>query len=145
MQSPKKEHLSAARPRPQRKPQGRRGRAAASARAAAGAAPANKTRSRPGQLAVAELQARAGSQWALLAAQDAQAYAVEEERRKEVDHHEQSVLLLPDCHVQALTCELRKTSIPPDRDAARSMFSTGCHINVDAQNLRSGSILCLIS
>ncbi len=26
-----------------------------------------------------------------------------------------------------------------------SMFSTGCHINVDAHNLRSGSILCLMS
>lgn len=94
LQKPVTVHIHTVRPRLQRKPQGWRARGAASTSrtaggastvtSAAGAVAAAKPRSRPGQLAVEELQARAGSQWALLAAADARTLALEEEMRKKV-------------------------------------------------------------
>lgn len=78
----------AARPKPHRKPPNRRARAAAAAiRAAAAAArSAKQPRSRPGELILAELQARAGSQWALLDQEAARREAADAAWRKEVVH-----------------------------------------------------------
>ncbi len=76
------------RAKPQRKPltgqHARAAAAAARAAAAAGATADPKARSRPGALAIAELQARAGGLWAQLAAQDAHAHALQTAQRKKV-------------------------------------------------------------
>jgi hypothetical protein len=75
----------AARPKAHRKPPNRRARAATAAAciAASATTAAKQARSRPGELALAELHARANSQWALLDQEAACREAAEVARRRE--------------------------------------------------------------